>query len=40
MGKGKGDDGEIHPQELNRVIISLYVCRYHLSLSALGGGGG
>lgn len=37
--RAKGMDGEIHPQELNRVIISLCVRRCHLSPSAWGGGG-
>ena len=35
--RAKGMDREIHPQELNRVIISLCVCRCHLSPSACGG---
>lgn len=29
-----GVDGESHPQELNRVIISLYVSKCHLSPSS------
>lgn len=33
--RAKGMDGEIRPQELNRVIISLCVCRCHLSPSAV-----
>ena len=34
MGKGEGDDGKSHPQELNRAIISLCASKCRLSHSS------